>query len=195
MSRTLHRWTGTGTGGDVAVNDGISLDGFLQPAKENFDLWLAGVIQSGTFAGGSETEGIDASATGDKRLLHWCSIPVRNAGAQISGFSDTNGAVLVAQFRYRLRVSNGAISVTPKIWYASTESGLISAPTVATISGEAACSATNDDYSGADQIQSVAFTMPSGLKYFGAGLTIGGTPAAGYQVWARAVCDVFVSLP
>lgn len=195
MSRTPHRWTGSGTAGDLASGDGISLSGFLQPGKENFDLWLAGVIQRGAFAGGSETEGIDASATGDKKLLHWQSIPIDNSGAQISGFSDTNGAVLVARFRYRLRVSNGAISVTPKIWYASTESGLIASPTVATISGEAACSATNDDYSGADQIQSVAFTMPSGLKYFGAGFTIGGTPAAGYQVWVRAVCDVFVQLP
>jgi hypothetical protein len=91
-------------------------------------------------------------------------------------------------------VSNIAISVTPKLFYSSSRASVAAGGSVATLSGTAACSATSSDYSGSNQIQTVTLSLPTGLKYFRGALTIAGTPAANYQVWGRAWCDLFVSL-
>jgi hypothetical protein len=153
------------------------------------DKFASAALQMNVYAGGSELVGIDASATGDVKLLEWQPLYFDNTSGQWSG----TAATFVAQYRYRIRVSNVAISFTPKIWYASTEAALMSAPVAATISGEAACAATDADYLGADQLQTVSFTIPSGAKYWAAGGTIGGTPGAGYQVFARALRDILIT--
>jgi hypothetical protein len=154
------------------------------------DKFALASLQTNVNAGGFDSlEGIDASATGDVKLREWKALYFDNTGAQWTGTSAT----FVAQYRYRIRVSNVAFSFTPKIWYASTEAGLISAPIAATISGAVACSATNDDYSGSNQLQTVSFTIPSGAKYWAAGGTIGGTPGAGYQAFVSALRDILIT--
>lgn len=182
-------WTRIFAGVAIVENDPIEIDNFLEPARIGLDLLANGDLGCNVFAGGSETESVDASASGDVKLFHFVPLVFNNTGARWTG----TAATLVARYRYLVRVSNAAITVTPKLWYAADFATLISAPTVATISGEAACSATASDYSGTDQSQTVTFTIPSGSKVWAAGITIGGTPAAGYRAWARAWRDIFIS--
>ena len=190
MSRQFKRWTGGGAGGNIQIGDPIEMDTFLQPAKDNFDLLALGTYGSNLLAGGDLVTGLDASASGDVDLLNWTPFVINNTSAQFSTFSDANGATFVVQIRYLLRVSNAAITVTPKVRYGAN---ITSITTAATVSGTAACSATNTDFSGANQYQTVTVTLPSGVNLFKPQVTIGGTPATGYQVWARAWWDIYVS--
>jgi hypothetical protein len=162
------------------------------PLRGLTDLLATGALQRNVFVGGSENIGIPAEATGDVTLYDSVPWSVPNESSQISGFSTANGGTLVVQVRFLVRVSNAAINVTPKVFYGSTMGSIA---TAATVSGTAACSATDSDYSGTNQIQTVTLTLPAGLKYFRAALTIAGVPAAGYQVWGRAFYDAYVSLP
>lgn len=191
---TLGRVTGSGTGGNwktSAPYDKMTR-ARAQVLKDTIDLLLASSLPSNLFVGGSENLGVPATATGDKTLYEFVPWMADNRSNRLTGFTDANGATLVVQVRFLLRVSNAAISITPKIWYGSTMDAIT---TAATYSGAAACSATNSDYSGTNQIQTVALTLPNGLKYFKAGFTIAGTPAADYQAFARAYYDAYVSLP
>lgn len=197
MSRALKRWHGSGSGGALADGDELLLTPHWTPLRDFMDLMMAGVLQRNLFVGGSELVGIPAAATGDVTLYDFVPWVVDNTDSAVSGFSDTppgaaTPATIVVRVRFLVRVSNAAINVTPKIWYGSAQNSIT---TVATISGTAACSATNSDYSGTNQMQTVTLTLPAGVKYFKAGLTIAGTPAADYQVWGRAYYDAFVSLP
>ena len=182
-------WTRIFAGVAIVEGNPVEISNYLEPDRNDVDMLALGDLAINVDAGGTEQVGIDASATGDVKLLDWKALYFGNASAQWTG----TAATLVAQYRYRIRVSNGAISFTPKIWYAATETLLDSAPVAATISGEAACSATDADYSGTDQLQTVSFTIPSGAKYWAAGGTIAGSVAAGYQVWARALRDIYIS--
>jgi len=156
--------------------------------RDSIDKLAAAALAQNVCAGGDENAGIPADATGDVKLYNWVPLFFDNTSSQWSG----TAATLIAQFRYFVRVSNSAITFTPKVWYAATMAALISAPVAATISGEAACAATASDYSGTDQIQTVTVTLPAGAKYWAAGGTVGGSVAAGYQVWARAWRDIYV---
>lgn len=167
----------------------VEIDNFLEPARINFDLLANCDIQKNVPAGGDEFVGIDATASGDKRLVNFHPLWFNNTSARWSGTAGT----LIARFRFHLRVSDPAINITPIVWYADDEETLLSSPSVAAITGEVACSATDADLSGSDQIQSVDITIPSGEKVWMAGVTIGGTPAAGLQVWARAWRDIYIA--
>lgn len=169
----------------------VEIDNFLEPVRINFDLIGKGVVQRNVWAGGDEIMGIPGDTAGDVKLYHWMPLFFDNTSDQF-GFSNSP-AVSVAVYTYFVRVSNAALTFTPKIWYAVDEETLITGPTVATISGQTACSATNADYSGTDQIQKVTVTMPSAARYWAAGGTIGGVPSAGYQAWARASRDIYIS--
>lgn len=165
----------------------------LDPIKNDLDLWMTGAIQRNVLVAGDDQNGLDASASGDLLLARsYPPIEIDNTASQLSGFTDGAGAVFAARFRFALRVSNAAISITPKLKYGTTIGGITN---VATISGEAACSATADDYTGTDQIQDVLVTLPSGLKLWKALITVGGTPAAGYQAWASVRFCGYVQLP
>lgn len=182
-------WASIFDGVAIVAGDKIKITNFLQRARVGLDLMANADLGCNVPAGGSETEGIDASATGDHKLYHYVPLVFNNTSDRWTGTAST----LVARYRFYVRVSNSGISITPKIWYAADDATLISGPTVATISGQAACTATAADYSGTNQIQTVDVTIPTGSKVWAAGFTIGGTPAAGYQVWARAWRDIFIS--
>ena len=160
-----------------------------KPLRDLTDLLALGAIQRNLFIGGSEVNGIPATATGDVTLVEFVPWSVDNVSSQVSGFSNANGGTLTVQVRFMVRVSNAAINVTPKVWYGSSMSAISSA---ATLTGAVSCAATNEDYSGTNQVQIVTLTLPAGLKYFKAGLTIAGTPAADYQVWGRGYYDCFI---
>jgi hypothetical protein len=196
MSRTLKRFHGTGSGGAWIDGNYFKNTTHFTPLRDDVDLLLAASLHKNLFVGGSENVGIPAEATGDVTLYDWVPWLVDNTGSQLSGFTDSppsgSAATLVVQVRFLVRVSNAAINVTPKILYGPS---MTSIPSTATISGTAACSATNSDYSGTNQIQTVTLTLPSGVNYFKAKLTVAGTAAAGYQVWGRAYADLYVSLP
>lgn len=190
MSRVIKRIAGSGAGGAFAAGDLFKLTAHVQPLKDDLDLLMLGVLGRNIFAGGSDSLGIPAEATGDVNLENWLPIGIDNTANQLSSFSDVNSGVLVCQMRFLVRVSNAGITVTPKVMYGTTISGLSS---VATISGTSACSATASDYSGTGQYQAVAITLPSGANLLKPMLTIGGTPAAGYQVWGKVLYDCYIS--
>jgi hypothetical protein len=196
MSRVLKRIHGSGAGGAWVDGDDFTLTAGFDPLRNVLDLMMAGSTFRNQFFGGSEITGISAEATGDVTLIDWVPLLIDNTSSQLSGFTDSppsgSAATFVCQVRFFVRVSNSAINVTPKILYGSS---MTSFGSTATVSGTAACSAMDSDYSGTNQIQTVTVTLPAGARYFKPQLTIAGTPASGYQVWGRAYADLFVSLP
>lgn len=189
MSRVIKRIAGSGSGGAFASGDLFKLTPHVQPLKDDLDLLMLGVLGRNMFCGGSDSIGIPAESTGDVNLEGWIPISIDNTSGQLTSFSDANGATLVVRMRFLVRVSNAGITVTPKIVYGTTIAGLSS---VATISGQAACNATSDLYTGTNQYQTVLVTLPSGAYLLKPLLTIGGTPASGYQVWGKATYDCFI---
>jgi len=172
---------------------------YLRPVARAVMMLALGVLQQNVPAGGSDTVGQDASATGDYRLLDWFPILNENASAQFSGFTDnnSNSAVYVARFRYKIRVSNSGITITPKVWYGASISTITNAATITDENGDpvAACNVVDADpptYTGAHQYQEVWVTEPSGAKLWIPGYTVGGAPAANYQAWVSARWDRFV---
>jgi hypothetical protein len=187
MSRTYARLVGAGAAG-VFIDPDHWYAHHCEQTRDDLDI-NALYLQRNCFVG-SNLIGIPAEATGDVRLYDtYPAIDLDNSNSQLSGFTDANGATLIARVRYAIRVSNAAINITPKIKYGATETTVT---TVASITGEAACSATSDAYSGANQNQVVLFTIPAGVKFFAPFVTIAGTPAVGYEVWARASVEVFI---
>lgn len=189
MSRVLKRLAGGGTGGAFVAGDHLYLTPHVQPLKDDLDLLMLTTLCRNVYGGGTDALGIDGSASGDVDLLNWTPFVLDNTANQVSTFSDANSATLVAQCRFLLRVSNAAINITPKILYGTTITAVTS---VATISGTAACSAAAVDFSGSNQYQTVTFTIPSGVNIFKPQVTIAGTPASGYMVFARAYWDVYI---
>lgn len=155
------------------------------PHRDMVDLFALSAFQRNIFAGGGHGVEIDASATGTFDLPGWLPIGVDNRNNQISGFSNTNGGTLVVQFRFLVWVSNAGITVQPKVYD-------ITAAALATTSGGTTSSGTSDDYSGTNQQQTLALTLPAALHYFKPKITIAGTPAAGYTAKALALYDCFI---
>lgn len=154
----------------------------FNPLNEDLKMLAAGSFMRNVFMGGSLSAGMKAEATGDIILPDWRPIQVPNTSNRISGSPS-----VVVRARCMVRVSNAAISATPKIYNVTDAAA-------ATISGQLGCSATLDDYSGVNQQQTVLITLPSGLKAFQPRITVGGTPAGGYQVWALFQFDCYVDI-
>lgn len=191
MSRVLKRLNGSGALGIWVDLDEFLMDTHATPLRDALDLLSLAAVQRNLYVGGSELTGIPATATGDVVLYDYVPWLVPNDNNQIGGYVDSaGGATLTRQVRVFARVSNAAINITPKIWYGSSMTAIT---TALSLTGAAACSATNADYSGTNQIQTVTFTLPTGAKYFKVGFTIAGTPAADYQIWGRAYYDCYVS--
>lgn len=172
----------------------VTLTGYFTPEQTLTRMFARAAYQRNVFAGGSLTEEIDGSNTGTFDLKPWLPIEIDNRNSsQISGFDNANGGTLVVQFRFLLRVTDANINITPRIVYASTIGGLAS-PTVATVSGAAACDDTDEDFAGsADQYQTLALTLPANvLRIFKPQITIAGTPATGYGAIALAMMDIYV---
>lgn len=130
---------------------------------------------------------IDASGSGTFDLPIWLPILIDNAGNRITSFDNANGGTLKVQWRFLVRVSDAAITATPVVYD-------ITAAAPATTSGAAACSATNQDYSGTAQMQTLALTLPSAAHLYRPRVTIGGTPAPGLTVRAAAVFDCYIDV-
>lgn len=191
MSRVLKRLHGSGT--DGAWVDGVDqfkLTPHIDPLRNDLDLLMLGVAERNKYLGGSHSEAIALESTGDKDLVNWFPWILDNSNTQISAFTDAHGGVLVAQIRFLLRVNNAAINLTPKIVYGTSISTMT---TVATISGQAACAATSSAYTGSQQVQTVAFTLPTGVKWFKPMVTAAGTAAVGRQGWVVAIGDLYVA--
>lgn len=185
MSRTLKTIAGSGGGGAFVAGDKFKLTPHVTPLKDDLDLLMLGLVARAVYAGGDWDNGVDASAAGDFDVLRAVPFEVDNASNQISGSTG-----LVCRITYYCRVSNAAITITPKIVYGTAITNLTN---VATISGHAACSAIAADYSGTNQVQQVTFTLPSGVKLFKPRFTVAGTPAAGYQAYVFATRDLYVA--
>lgn len=175
-----------------------SLENVIAPATATSTVTVEGdlaVVASGfpvvdVLVGGSSVIGNPAEANGDQDLMNWTPLYIDNAGNRLAAFAASIGGALVVQFRYLLRVSDALINITPKVWYGATPT---TATTPATISGQVACSATAADYTGANQVQTVTVTLPPSAQYYRCGFTIAGAPAPGFEVFARAVHDRYVS--
>lgn len=186
MSRLYTRIVGNISGSYFTTSDRANMLTLVGlPLQYNIELCALGSFCRGMYAGGDWADAIDCSAAGDVDLIRAVPFTVDNTNSQLSGATN-----LICQMTYYVRVSDAAVSVTPKIFYGATFAALT---TAATISGQAACTATTTDYSGTNSIQTVVFTLPAGVKYFKAALTIGGTPAAGLYAYAYAVRDLYIN--
>lgn len=175
MSRVLKPFGAQTSGSDLTKS--VHWD----PLTDTINLIMLGVLGRNIFAGGSQDFWLDASSAGDFDLPSWLPIEVDNLNSQISG--STN---IVVQFRYFLRVSSASISATPKIFD-------ITANAAATISGAAACSATAEDFSGANQQQTISLTLPAAKHVYKTRVTVAGAPTAGMRVWGLAMYDCYVN--
>ena len=164
------------------------------PLKDSLDILLLSTFFRGKFLGGSTLIGLAVEADGDYDLPGWEAVPHDNLNAQLSGFTDANGATRVFQARYWLRVSDVAISATPKLRYGAAfgDIAVEGTGTAATISGAVACAATSADFSGTNQYQTVSITEPSGVKLWKPQVTVAGTGGNPYTVWVRAVLDSYI---
>lgn len=179
---------GSGSAGVYTTDDPFNLTQ-ANRLRDGLDKLALAALQRNIWAGGTREAPIAVSADGDVDLLDPVPLVIDNTGGQWSSFSDANGAVLVAQFRFEVRVSDAAITVTPKLRYGATFTTIT---TVATISGAAACAATASDYSGTNQYQTVTVTLPSGVKLWKPQLTVAGTGGDPYSVWGRAFFDLYI---
>lgn len=159
----------------------VTIDNFFNPLKDAVDLVGLGSFPRNVRMGGSMTIGIAAEVTGDVVLPDWALVILDNSNNQISGSAN-----VIVRVRFLVRVSNGAINVTPKVYK-------FSAGADATITGALACAATSDAYMSSNQQQTVTLTLPNGVTSFQPRLTIGGTPAPGYKVWGTAILDCFIN--
>jgi hypothetical protein len=151
MSRTAVALPTYTPGADTPV----TIDDFLQPAKDNVDLLLLGVFARNVNGGGSETVGLDVGVgTGFVRAIEQIEIEIDNTGNQVSAAAN-----LVCQVRVCVRVANAAISVTPRVYNVTDAS----VPTGGT---GVACSATAADFSGTNQQQTISFTLAAGKKKY-----------------------------
>lgn len=181
---------GDGGGGDFNGTEDFLLDPHVTPLREALILLGQGSWVRGLPVGGSNVIGVECNTSGDKDLVDWVPVEIDNSGDRLSDASLTNGAVRIVQFRYRIRVSDTGITVTPKIVYGST----LSFGTTATISGQSACSATDEDFLGdASQYQAVAVLLPSSFKIWKAMFTVGGTPAPNAQAWVTVWHDRYIA--
>lgn len=195
MAYALKLVEGSNTGGEWTDPQDFLLGTHAKPLIDDIRLLCSAALFRDLPCGGSEENGIPITATGDIVLPSYNPFQINNVNSQLSGFTNANGATFAATIVFYLRVSSASINITPKVWRATSRGNLISAPTVATISGTAACSATNSDYSGTNQIQVITLTLPAALAYWKVGFTVAGSPAGMMQAWARAFASCCVTLP
>src|ERR1044071_8768432 len=106
MSETLVRPVGSGTGGAyVGGTDHYTADDANQMRIMLNKLGFA-TLQRNIWMGGSKTEGYPVSADGDYDLIGWQPLIIDNRSTQFSGFTDSNGAPLIARARFLIRVSD-----------------------------------------------------------------------------------------
>jgi hypothetical protein len=194
MSRVLRRLSGGGTGGAFVPGtvsppaDRILFSNVVVPAQDDLDLFLSAATCANVYAGGSLEFEIPAEATGRVDLRPYVPIRVDNRNNQISSFNNAHGSTLITRFRFFVWVSRSAINVTPKVYNISTLAD-------ASTTGAVACSTTTEDYSGANQQQSVTLNLPNSESVFKAQLEIGGSPVKGDGVRGFALWDCYVALP
>jgi len=194
MSETLVRPVGSGTGGAyVGGTDHYTADDANQMRILLNKLGFA-TLQRNIVMGGSKTEEYRVNADGDYDLIGWVPIIIDNRSTQFSGFTDSFGASLILSIRALVRVSDPAITGTPKIRYGSTFGAVAVAGTgtVATISGAAACSTIAEDFSDTNQYQSLTLTLPTGSNIFKPQITIAGTGGNPYSFWALFLIDLYM---
>lgn len=189
MSRVLQ--FPRGAGGDFVEGDKFLLDRDGIPLRWFLQLAALGMFCREKFLGGTLDElPFSGDASGNFLLPNPVEFNLDNLNDQFSNFNDPDGATLICQITYKIRVSDPAINVIPRITYGASFGTVTTS--VGTLTGATACSAINADFSGANQRQVLPLVLPSGNKWFQAGFTIAGTPAVGLQAWIRAYLDFYV---
>lgn len=143
--------------------------------QSDLDLLVNGDVARNRFIGGSDHIGIRGSAAVD--ILNGVPFKIDNTSTQWSASSGITVNIVVY-----LRVADASISVTPRIYN-------LTAASVATISGAAACSATARDWSGTNQKQTLVLTLASGVNDYIVQLT---PSAATYAVYAKAWLHLYI---
>lgn len=168
---------GSGAAGVYVAGDPFGYQTANQ-VRNNFILLARGIIGRDQYWGGDDTVGIISDEVFDA-LNQGSGFEIDNTNNQLSGSSGA-----VTQVRCRLRVGNSSISITPSVY------NVTDAVTV-TSTGGAACSATNTDFSGSNQEQTLAFTPASGKKRY----RLQGTPSAStYPSWLSGIMsDIYVA--
>lgn len=189
-----NRFSGLGTNGAIQVDNPYKRLPHGKVTRDNFDNLTRGIWCRNRPVGGGQIPG---TAAGDVDLPDWTPVEIDDTDGALSAVADPNIVAVHVRFRYRIRVSDSALVITPKLFYGTDPEDLTAITNVATISGEAACSADDADYSGANQYQFVEATLPGGgiLSLWKAAVTVGGVPAAGLSADVRAWLDIFVEFP
>lgn len=149
------------------------------PMKNTLDLLMLGVISRNQYWGGDDVTPIFSASVVDA-IGQGDGFEIDNTNSQISG-----SASIIVQVRLRIRVGNVGVSVTPQVYNVTTSA-------VATTSGAAACAATNEDFSGTNQQQTLALTLAAGINKY----KVRFTPTnAIYPVWVSGiVSDIYVNV-
>jgi hypothetical protein len=166
----------SGTGGGGAFQAGDAWEAAeANELRGDFDLLVSGDTGRNRFLGGADAVGIRGSAVVD--LIDAVPFTVDNASTQWSGSSGITVQVVVY-----LRVADASVSVTPRVYN-------LTSAAVATTTGSAACSATNRDWSGTNQKQTLVLTLASGVNTY----VVQATPsAATYPVFAKAWLHLYI---
>lgn len=128
----------------------------------------AGTFHRSVPIGGSKTRGL--IATGVIDAIDAVEFEIDNSSNAVSASSDITVPIVV-----HVRVEHTAVAVTPRIYNITQDA-------VAVTTGEAACNATAEDYSGTDQQQTLLLTLQTGVNVYKLQFTSSGSE---YQFWGQ----------
>lgn len=158
--------TGSGPGGSFIAG---SKWGFqtAEECRQNFDVLAA--LRSHRFMGGSRSTALQHDDV--VNIFDWVDIEFDGTHFQSGGWT--------IRVRVELRVENAALAITPKVRNITDGSDAVVGTT---------CNASDDDYSGTDQKQSLSFTPATGTKVYRVQIT---PTTDTYMFWAIAQWEMF----
>ncbi len=138
-------------------------------------LFAAGTFHRSVPIGGSRTRGLRYSGVID--ALDAVEFEIDNTS---NGVSDSDGVQI--PITVLVRVENDTIAVTPRIYNVTTSAA-------ATTTGGAPCFATDEDYGGTDQRQTLLLTLQAGVNVYKLQFT---STDSTYQFWGQGWRSLYI---
>jgi hypothetical protein len=138
-------------------------------------LFAAGTFHRSVPIGGSKTRGLRFAGTID--AIDAVEFEIDNTSNAVSSSDGLHVPITVL-----VRVENASIAVTPRIYN-------VTQAAEATVTGAAACVAIADDYSGADQRQTLLLTLQTGLNVYKLQFT---ATDSTYQFWGQGWRSLYI---
>lgn len=147
----------------------------LNKIRHALNMAAAGVFARAIPIGGSKSRGLMAGAVID--AIDAVDFEIDNTSSYVSGSGSLTVPITV-----HVRVESASLSVTPSIYNVTTAAN-------ATVSGAAACTATNEDYSGTNQKQTLLLSLATGVNVYRLRFT---PTSASYQFWGMGWRGLYV---